>query len=332
VFSLAALLAAGATALIPVSGSYVPALALRLATGFALAGVYPVGMKIMATWMKEDRGLGLGLLTGALAVGTASPHLIRALGGVDNWPFVLYSAATLAALGGLIVLRTGELGPYRGKPAQLRWRHVGRVLGNRAMRLANFGYLGHMWELFSMWTWISLFLLASFQATGQARIWGLDPETAASFAAFFAIAASGPSSVIAGYYADRLGRTRITSLALAVSGGCALSIGFLFGMSPWLVVPVALLWGFAVAPDSAQYSTAVSELSQPEYIGTALTLQTSLGFLLTLVTVRLVPALVDVVGWRWSFAFLSLGPAFGIWAMRQLKRSPESVKLAGGRG
>jgi MFS family permease len=332
VFALTAFIGAASTALITLSGGFGPAVALRFLTGFALAGVYPVGMKIMATWMKEDRGLGLGLLTGALAIGVASPHLIRSLGGIANWQFVLYVAAALAALGGAIVLWIGNLGPYRGAPAKLRWRHIAEVISDRGLRLANFGYLGHMWELFSMWTWISLFLFASYQATGQATTWGLDAETAASLMTFFVIAASGPSSLAAGWFADRLGRARITIISLIVSGSCALVIGLFYGFSPWLVSLLALVWGFAIAPDSGQYSTAVSELSDPEYMGTALTLQTSLGFLLTLITVRLVPTLVEVVGWQWSFAFLALGPLFGIWAMRQLKQSPDAVKLAGGRG
>ncbi len=331
-FAGSAIVGAAATALLPVAGRYEPALALRLVTGFALAGVYPVGMKIMATWMKEDRGLGLGLLVGALTVGTASPHLIRAFGGVDNWEFVVNIAAGLAAVGGLIGLWVGELGPYRGARAQLRWSHVSRVLGDRGMRLANYGYLGHMWELFSMWTWLSLFLTASFAETGRQAIWGMSPPTAASIATFVAIAASGPSSLLAGYYADRLGRTRVTSLSLLVSGACALIIGLSFGHSPWLVAAIAVVWGFAVTPDSAQYSTAISELSEQEYVGTALTLQTSMGFLLTLVTVRLVPTLVERVGWEWSFAFLALGPLFGLWAMWQLRRSPDASRLAGGRG
>jgi MFS family permease len=332
VFALSAFLGAAATALIAVSGGYNLALILRILTGFFLAGVYPVGMKVMATWMKEDRGLGLGLLTGGLVIGTASPHLIRALGGVDEWQFVLYVSASLAALGGLVVLWVGKLGPYQGAPAKFRWRYIGQVLKDRGMRLANFGYLGHMWELFSMWTWISLFLLASYEETGQTTIWGLSPARTASLMTFIVIAASGPSSLLAGWLGDRIGRTRITTVALLVSGACCLVIGFFFGASPWQVTLVALVWGFAIAPDSGQYSTSVSELADRDYMGTALTLQTSMGFLLTLVTIRLVPTLVDSTGWQWAFAILALGPLFGIWAMQTLKRSPAAARLAGGRG
>ncbi len=332
VFGLSAMVGAGATALITVSGGYAPAIFLRFITGIALAGVYPVGMKIMATWMKEDRGLGLGLLIGALTIGTASPHLLRAVGGTANWQFVLILAAGMAALGGVIGLLIGELGPYRGPSAKFRWRYIGEVLSDRGLRLANFGYLGHMWELFSMWTWVSLFLLASYEAAEGSSIFGMPAVTAASLMTFFVIAASGPSSLFAGWIADRVGRTRVTIIALAVSGSCALLIGLFFGLNPWLVSLVALIWGFSIAPDSAQFSTAVSELSDPEYIGTALTLQTSMGFLLTLITVRLVPTLVDKFGWQWAFVFLALGPVFGIWAMARLKASPDARKLAAGRG
>lgn len=332
IFGLGAFLGALATALITVSGGFTLAFLLRLLTGFALAGVYPVGMKMMASWMKEDRGLGLGLLTGALVIGTATPHLISALGGIDEWKFVLFVAAALAAFGGILVLLFVDLGPYRSPPAKFRWQYIGDVLTDRGMRLANFGYLGHMWELFSMYSWISLFLLASFQNGRGNTAFGLQAGTAASLITFLAMAAGGPSSFMAGWLADRVGRTRITIASLLVSGACALLIGLFFGASPWLVALVALIWGFAIAPDSGQYSAAVSELADSEYMGTALTLQTSMGFLLTLVTVRIVPALVEWVGWQWSFAILAPGPVFGIWAMMSLRTSPAAAKLAGGRG
>ncbi len=328
VFALGAFLGAAANASIATfDGGFGFALAMRFVTGFSLAAVYPVGMKVMATWMKEDRGLGLGLLVGALTVGSASPHLIRAFGGVNNWQLVMYVASGLAVVSGLILLRIGKLGPYRAAPAPFRVKYIFEALQDRGVRLANFGYLGHMWELYAFWSWVSLFLLESFYISGLSNA-----ETLASLTTFAVIGIGGLGSLLAGRLADQWGRTRTTIVSMAISGGCATVIGFFFGGSPVVITIIALVWGFAVVADSAQFSTAVSELSDRTYMGTALTMQTSLGFLLTLVSIRLVPILVDWVGWQWAFVFLALGPVFGIWAMWLLKQSPDAVKLAGGRG
>ncbi len=334
VLAAGALIGALLNALVPALDlGFGASVAARFGTGMSLAAVYPVGMKIMATWTKKDRGLGIGLMVGALTVGSASPHLVRAFGTIDAWQPVLYIVSGMAVAGGVIGWFVGTLGPYAAPAPLFRWRHMRDALRVRSLRLANFGYLGHMWELYAMWTWIGLFLAESYRASGLTTTIGGDRvEGMASFAAFAVIGAGGVGSLIAGHVADRWGRTRTTIASMAVSGACAAFIGLLFGSSPVLVTTVALVWGFAIVADSAQFSTSVSELSDPEYMGTQLTTQTAMGFLLTMVTIRMMPTISELVGWRWTFSVLVVGPLFGIWAMWQLLRSPEAAKLAGGRG
>ena len=324
-FTITALLAALSAGLIPLAvNGLTAALVLRFLTGLFLTGVYPVGMKIMATWTKADRGLGIGLLVGALTLGTAFPHLLNALSGIDNWQQVLYLGAGLAGVGGLIAAIFIREGPYKTATPRFNWAYAAEIFRARELRLAILGYLGHMWELFAMWAWVAVFLIASFDLSGISPTW-------ASLTAFVAISAGGLGSLLAGKLADRLGRTTITIASLAISGVCSLLVGFLFGGSPFLLAALCLVWGFAVVADSAQFSAAISELCQKGYIGTALTVQTSLGFLLTMVTIRLIPTLESSFGWTWAFAFLALGPIIGIWAMLALRRSPQAVKMAGGK-
>jgi MFS family permease len=301
------------------------ALVLRFFTGVFLAGVYPPGMKIMATWFKEGRGMAIGVLVGALTVGSASPHLLKVLDSSD-WRQLMLLASLASVIGGLICLLFVKDGPYDVKGAKFDWRIIGRALSDQGVRLANFGYLGHQWELYAVWTWIPLFLLESFQLSGVAQA-----ATWAAVSTFAVIGIGGVGCVLGGILADRYGRTTITIGSMLISGFCCLTVGMFFGGSPLVLLALCLVWGFVIVADSAQFSTSITELSDPAYVGTVLTLQTCLGFLLTMGSIRLMPVFVEQVGWEWAFAGLALGPAFGVVSMYRLRRLPVAAKIGGER-
>jgi len=327
-FMWSALVAAVANgAILLLDPSSAPVIALRFATGVCMAGIYPVGMKLASTWAKGDMGLLLGLLVGALTLGSAAPHLFNALGGID-WQLTL-ATGSVSALIAALTIRLSGIGPNVGKSPPFNPRLALAAWTSPSLRLANLGYLGHMWELYAMWAWIGLFLHASFQISVA------EESTAAVAAALVTFATIGVGAlgcILGGAFADRWGRTTLTMLAMALSGSCALLIGFLFGGEPVLLVVVCLVWGFAIVADSAQFSASVAELADRSLVGTMLTIQTSMGFMLTLLTIHLVPPLVAEFGWSYAFAFLAIGPYVGVLAMWRLRRHPDAAKLAGGRG
>ena len=326
VFAAAALLGASANAAILVLpfGAAVPA---RVATGAALAGVYPVGMKLAVGWAdRGDTGRVVGLLVGGLTLGSASPHLVNALGGLE-WRTTL-GVASLAALAAAGLIGRVRLGPRHAPAAQFAPAMALRLWRNPGTRLATLGYLGHMWELYAMWAWVGLYLAASFAAHRK----GVVILTEASLATFAVVAAGAVGCIGAGILADRVGRVRVTIAAMAVSGACCLLAGPAFGLNPALTVALCLVWGCAVVADSAQFSASIAELSEPGLTGTMLTVQTCVGFALTLVSIELMPLAVARAGWGGAFTMLAVGPALGCVAMLRLGFGMASARLGSGQG
>ena len=323
-FAICALLGAAANALLAFAvTSAGPAIVLRVLTGVFLAGVYPPGMKLVATWYREGRGFALGVLIGALTLGKASPYLVNAFGS-SNWRVNVAMASGLAVAAAIVVELFVREGPYALPNQPFDISQVTKVFANRGVRLANFGYFGHMWELYAMWTWAPVMIRASVAASGDRPLF-------AELASFIVIAAGAIGCVAAGKLADRIGRTIVASAAMAISGACCLVIGVFFGGSPFALLAIAAIWGATVVADSAQFSACVTELGDPRYMGTALTLQTCIGFLITTVTIAMMPRVTEAWTWRYAFIPLAIGPILGVMAMLRLRRLPEAVKIAQGR-
>ena len=326
-FSICALAAALLTGMMPVvDPTTLPAVLLRFLTGACMAGIYPVGMKMVATWAERDIGLLVGILVGALTLGSAAPHLFPFIGEFD-WHVVFAVASAMALLAGLIIPFV-PLGPAYGSSPRFNMSYAFDGWRRRSLRLVNIGYLGHMWELYAMWAWIGAFFHASYSLWfgGGAGIGSL-----ANASTFLTVAAGAIGCLAGGYLADRIGRTALTITAMLISGSCAISVGFLFGGPPIILLAVYLIWGITIVADSAQFSASMAELSDPDRVGTMLTMQTSMGFLLTLASIHLIPYLVDMLTWKYAFAILAAGPFLGAWSMYILRRLPEAQKLAYGK-
>jgi len=313
---LAALCVAGsavATAALVLPGiGPTTAIVLRFVTGAALAGVYPPAIKMAAGWTESHRGTAIGLLIGALTLGTAAPHLLRLIAVLSRWRPVLLFASLSAAASAAVFWRWTREGPYQSPSAPFDTRALVRVLGNRDVMLSTGGYLGHMWELYAMWSSLGLFLADMVSVRGR-------PASLAPLLAFAAIGVGGMiGCVAAGVLADRIGKSLVAVLALAVSGACALIIGPLVTAPLSVISTVTFVWGIAVVADSAQFSACVTIVAPRQYVGTAVTAQTALGFLLTMLTIRLVPEWAVSWGWRWAYAPLAIGPLVGIVAMSRL--------------
>jgi MFS family permease len=304
--------AAVANALVTRADTGTTAIALRLVTGAALACVYPPGLKIAAGWFAHRRALALGVVVGALTAGKAMPHLLQALFGGAGWRAPVLIASALTIVAGVLVVTLVRDGPHVASTAPFDPHAVRRLFANRGARQATFAYLGHMWELYAMWTWIAAFGAASLAAAGSP-----DSVRGGSLLAFVAIASGTVGCVVAGYLGDRLGKARVAAAAMGLSAACCALTPVAFGAPAATLLALVAVWGFAVVADSAQFSALVAEHSR-DYVGTALTIQICLGFLLTAVTIRLMPEIAAAVGWKWTFLALIPGPLAGIWALRPL--------------
>ncbi|HKT50703.1 MAG TPA: MFS transporter [Candidatus Angelobacter sp.] len=323
VFVFSALAASAANAAFAFTAQQpLTAILLRGATGFFLAGVYPVGMKIMAGWFQRGRGLALGVMIGALTVGSAVPHGVNSIGGIA-WRGVILLGSLQGAIGGLIVALAVRQGPFAMPKSVLDFGQVLEIVRNRPLRLANLGYLGHMWELYGFWGWVAVIFAAS-------SAW---PRSKYEMASAAAIAIGAVGCIWAGIASDKLQdeaasvrvaqRARVTMIAMAVSSVCCLVAALVFH-HPMMLLGLSLIWGIAVIADSAQFSTIISEVSDKSYVGTALTCQVAAGFLLTAFSIRWLAAVAAHFGWPWAMASMSVGPLLGIWAMNGL-RGPSAL-------
>jgi MFS family permease len=318
-FAAAAILGAMCNCALLLIPEFSVALATRFLVGLSLAGVYPPAMKMISTWFLDRRGLAIGTIVGALTVGKAGPYLIHALGGVTI-EIILVTASASAVVAAVLVYAGYTDGPYAFPRRTFSWSLAALVVRQREWRSVTLGYLGHMWELYAFWTWITAYFVASMAERASLGL----PVPSPGFTellAFGAIAVGGAGAVAGGWLADRIGQAKLVIAAMAISGSCALLIGLTFGAAPWLLAAVGCVWGISVIADSAQFSTLVTRSVPQHAVGTALTLQTSLGFLLTMASIQLIARLAELTGWRWAFSPLSIGPALGILAIVGLLRS-----------
>ena len=296
------------------------AVVYRFLTGVTLAGVYPVGMKIVASWFRSGLGWRLGVLVGALVLGTASPYLIQALGVGVDWRVLATAGSALALVGGLLIVVAVGDGPYLTARAPFDARAALRVFARPAFRYTAFGYFGHMWELYALWSLVGFYLRDRF--VGADAPWA----TAIPLIGFLTVGIGTAGCVAGGWASRRIGERRVALVSLLISGGlCALS-GFAQVLPAPALVVYLMVWGFFVVSDSPQFSALAARYCPPEYTATALTVQNGIGFAVTVASIQLLPWIAARVGWRWAFVALAVGPLLGAHFMRQLGRLDQDVR------
>jgi MFS family permease len=293
------------------SDGLAPALGFRFATGLTLAGVYPVGMKLIASWYREGLGWRLGVMVGCLTLGTAFPYGVTALGSSLDWRLLASIASLAALLGGLLVAIACGEGPLLRTRAKLDLRMIGRVFRHRPFRATAFGYFGHMWELYAFWSLAAVWLDARFEATDA---WA----ERVPWLAFAIVGVGALGCIGGGLLSRRIGERKVALLALSGSGVACLLSGFAYRLPPAALLSFLLIWGVLVVADSPQFSALAARHAPAEYTGTALTVQNGIGFLVTTVAIQTLPWLAGQIGWRWSFTVLAIGPLCGALSLRRL--------------
>jgi predicted MFS family arabinose efflux permease len=288
-------------------------LALRFATGFFLAGIYPVGMKIASGWYQRDLGKALGFLVGALVLGTAFPHLIRGLGQTLPWEGVMLAVSVVALLGGVSMFALVPDGPHLRKGASFDPRSLAVIFRSSQFRSSSFGYFGHMWELYAFWAFVPVLIAAYAARTAVA-------DVNISLYSFAVIAAGALGCIAGGLVSLRLGSSRVAFAQLLCSGICCLVSPLMFYAPAPVFIAYLLFWGIVVVGDSPQFSALNAQYAPSALVGSALTIVNSIGFGITIFSIQLLNYAVGLVGAQYLFLLLIPGPLFGLFALMPLLR------------